>query len=304
MRKFSMGLICLIAIALMAGPAMAGKIKPHFGFQNYPVGSDLDSNAGWDCWGVGVTNNTANVSCANQFDNGAPSGNGVAIPIMSADPLGSGVVAGPSNSDRAVAAADWASGASILLPGAAAMVDPTDPSTAVGATGEILIRTEQVVQSGTNIMSTFAGGYHGGTWQGHFEMKLDAFGSVVWSAPFGTQKGPHTLGTVAELSGHRLQFDYLLNANTNTVVNVTVVDLDEDYTSTSSGFYGQDKYTLNGAVPGLNVGLSGVTHFGFHNCCSSSTGNTYKIVPIPEPGTIALLGLGGLAVLLRRRRRA
>ena len=292
MRKFSLGLTCLTAIALMAGPAWATQVD--FGFQGYAPGSSLTSN-GWDCWNVGVTDNVANQQCGNQE---------VSMPTITADPLGSGVVAGPAATDGGTGGADWSTGASVLLPGASDMTNPTDPSTSVGLTaGEIWIRTQQrFLSGGKNIMSTFSGAYHSGAWQGNSEMKLDAFGSVKFSTFTA-----YTFGTEAELVGHRLQIDYHANLSGPTVTDVVVTDLDQDYVSTSSGFSGSVSLPVGWGIHNSGVGgATGVTKFAFHSCCPTApdAGFSYKIVAVPEPGTIALLGFGGLTMLLRRRRRA
>lgn len=292
MRKLSLGLTCLTAIALMAGPALA--IQTDFGFQSYSAGTSLTSN-GWDCWNVGVTNNTTVPTCANQE---------VSMPVIVADPLASGVVAGPDAVDGATGAADWSTGAAVLLPGAVDMTNPTDPSTSVGLTaGEVWIRTQQrFLSGGKNIMSTFSGAYHGGPWQGNSEMKLEAFGAVKF-----TTFTSFTFGTEAELVGHRLQVDYHANMSGPTVTDVVVTDLDQDYVSTSSGWSGSVSLPVGWTIHNSAVGgATGVTKFAFHSCCPTApdAGFSYRIDAIPEPGTIALLGFGGLTVLLRRRRRA
>jgi len=289
MRMLGIGIAGLVAIALMAVPAQA--VIVDFGFQSLPVGASLTDQAGWDCWNVGVTNGSAANSCANQD---------VSSPVLSVDSSGT-VVAGPTMIDNG-GGGDWASGASVLLPGASNMTDPTDPSSGQGLTaGEITIQTQLTFAStaARNVMTTFSGAYHGGNWQGGSEMKIDAFGNVKFST-FSTA----VLGTVAELADHRLQMDYTANMATNQVTSLVVTDLDASGT-TSAGWDGSaTTYALAWNISNTaGSGATGTTHFGFHSCCDGASGQ-YSFGIIPEPGTLALLGFGGLSMLMRRRRRA
>lgn len=63
---------------------------------------------------------------------------------------------------------------------------------------------------------------------------------------------------------------------------------------------GGDGYLSNQFLPGLPVGTGslGTSTFDF-----SGTSGEYFTVPVPEPTTLALAGLGGLATLLAARRR-
>lgn len=289
MRMLGIGIAGIVAIALMALPAQA--VIVDFGFQSLPVGANLTAQAGWGCWNVGVTNGTAANTCANQA---------VAHPELSVDAHGT-VVAGP-NQLASPSGGDWASGANVLLPGAVGMTDPTDPSSSDGLdSGEITIQTQLTfaASASRNVMTTFSGAYHGANWQGGSEMKIDAFGNVKFST-FSTA----VLGSVAELAGHRLQMDYTADMGTNTVTSLVVTDLDASGT-TSAGWDGSETtYALSWAIANLTGnGATGTTHFGFHSCCNGESGH-YTFGIIPEPGTLALLGFGGLSMLMRRRRRA
>jgi len=289
MRMLGTGIAGLVAIALMALPVQA--VVVDFGFQSLPVGGNLTAQAGWGCWNVGVTDGSTAQTCANQA---------VSQPELSVDAHGT-IVAGP-NQIASPSGGDWASGASVLLPGATAMTDPTDPSSSGGVTsGEITIPTQLTFTStaARNVMTTFSGAYHGGGWQGGSEMKIDAFGNVKFST-FSTA----VLGSVAELAGHRLQMDYTADMATNKVTSLVVTDLDASGT-TSAGWDGSETtYALSWNINNVaGSGATGTTHFGFHSCCDGASGQ-YTFGIIPEPGTLALLGFGGLSMLMRRRRRA
>ena len=289
MRMLGIGTAGIVAIALMAVPVQA--VIVDFGFQSLPVGGNLTAQAGWGCWNVGVTDGATAQTCANQA---------VAHPELSVDAHGT-IVAGP-NQTASPSGGDWASGANVLLPGASNMTDPTDPSSGLGLTaGEITIQTQLTfaASASRNVMTTFSGAYHGGGWQGGSEMKIDAFGNVKFST-FSSA----VLGSVAELAGHRLQMDYTADFATNRVTTLVVTDLDAAGV-TSAGWDGSaTTYPINWAINNTGTaGATGTTHFAFHSCCNGESGH-YTFGIIPEPGTLALLGFGGLSMLMRRRRRA
>lgn len=85
---------------------------------------------------------------------------------------------------------------------------------------------------------------------------------------------------------------------------VGLVDTGEntpDVTSTASSFSTDVDYSVGKFGNGGLVVLGQITADSVAWGGGNSTG-TFELVAIPEPSSVALLGLGGLAVLLRRRR--
>jgi hypothetical protein len=285
MRK--LGFVGLFAVALTASQAMG--VAVDFGFQGYAPGSELIDN-GWDCWAVGVTNGSTANSCAVDANNTSRA-------VVSQ--LGTGeIVAGATT--IANGGGDWAFGNSVLLPGAVAMTDPLDPSSSAGLTsGQMEIQVLQgfaADYAGVNIMTTFSGAYHGGNWQGNSEMKYEISGGNVQFKTFTS----YTLGTKAELADHRVLITYNADFDAMKVTSIDVEDLDGGAASTGwdgSSFNLPVNWNINNTAAG---GSTGVTHFAFHACCEATGGAWIGV--IPEPGTLALLGFGGLSMLMRRRR--
>jgi hypothetical protein len=81
--------------------------------------------------------------------------------------------------------------------------------------------------------------------------------------------------------------------------NVTAVAPGQIPNGGGSGYVGSINYVMS--TGGSPIAISDTGTFGFKISFTGSTAFSMEQVPTPEPTTIALLGLGGLALIRRRR---
>lgn len=147
-----------------------------------------------------------------------------------------------------------------------------------------------------------------------------SLGGFTW-AQFSSTNG-HTYGAGAGYSGDLgslMGTLFTSEPGWNSPCHVTVTGLDASQTYMVQALvyepWGRGlSYDIDGTALGSNSGqgfdvkatVTGVTQFTFTDI--STSGNTGAIsglivTPVPEPVTMALLAMGGVSVLLRRKRR-
>ncbi len=120
---------------------------------------------------------------------------------------------------------------------------------------------------------------------GHYELALND-----GSGPQGDSTGTYNDFNVSEDLSTGVSFFYTFGLNSYTITATSLVNPSETLTET----YDYENGNVN-SIEGFVTGL--------YNSEETSTISDFVITPVPEPGTMALIGLGGLGLLLAGRHR-
>ncbi len=125
-------------------------------------------------------------------------------------------------------------------------------------------------------------GIQGGGDNGHFDLALND--------GTGAQGGDGNFFNVSENLSTGVNFLYTFGLNSYTITATALANSSETLTET----YNYENGNVN-SIQGFVTGL--------YNSEATSTISDFTITPAPEPGTMALMGLGSLGLLLAARRR-